>query len=286
MPLVKLVVRTPRKMLETVSAVLFEAGAGGIEELDRGRRLVVYAASKEDADRMAERARELLREAAPGPSGITLDVEVDESSDWESAWTKHLGQVALTPRLVIQPQHDERPAPSGTQRILFHPQLAFGDGGHPTTRLAAAALERACRACPAARVLDFGSGTGVLAFVALLSGAGSAYGVDLDPVSVAAAQRNAQLNGLSERATFGLPRELTESDFDLVIANLEAPALLSSASHVARLATRAKLLILTGFLPDRAPEIAAAFAAFAPGFSVARQACEEDWALLELVPAA
>jgi len=179
MALIKLVVRTPRKLLEVVSAVLFEAGAGGIEELDNGRRLVVYAASKEDAEGIAARARELLREAAPEPSGVALSVEVDEKSDWDTAWTKHLGQVALTPRIVIQPLWDETPAPIGSRRILFDPKLAFGDGEHPTTRLAAEFLESECEKWPDARVLDFGSGTGVLAFVALLSGAEFACGVDI-----------------------------------------------------------------------------------------------------------
>lgn len=280
MPLVKLVVRTPKKLSETVSAVLFDAGAGGIEELENGRRLIVYAASKSDADGIAERARERLRELAPGPSGIALAVEVDEQSDWDSAWTKHLGQVALTPSIVIQPSWDETPAPAGAKCIRFDPKLAFGDGGHATTRLAAAALERACQAEPAARVLDFGSGTGVLAFVALLSGAKSAVGVDIDPVSVDAARQNAELNGLAARATFALPGAVPDADYELVVANLEAPALLSVGSEIARAAGSAKKLILTGFLTERAPDIARAFS---PALTVEREDSEDDWALLELV---
>jgi ribosomal protein L11 methyltransferase len=279
MPLVKLVVHTPRKLSETVSTLLFEAGAGGIEELDSGRRLVVYAETREAAEGIAARTRDLLKQAAPGPRGVALSVEVDESSNWATAWTEHLAQVALTPALVIQPLKDETPAPDGAQRIWFDPQLAFGDGGHPTTRLAAAALERGCRAAPGARVLDFGSGTGVLAFAALLSGAASAWGVDIDPVSVAAARRNAELNGVSERARFSLPSELPEQDFELVIANLEAPALRSVAGEILQRAANAQRLILTGFLRDLEPQIAAAFA---PAFQVTARASEEDWALLEL----
>ncbi len=282
MALVKLVVRTPRKLSVAVSAVLFEAGAGGIEELENGRRLVVYAASKTAADAIAERARALLRQAAPGPSGVELSVEVDEHSDWDSAWTKHLGQIQLTPSLVIQPTWDATPAPKGAERILFDPKLAFGDGAHATTRLASAALERACRACTRARVLDFGSGTGVLAFVALLSGAVSAWGIDNDPVSVEAAERNASFNSLGDRARFSLPGELDSGDFDLVVANLEAPTLLSVSRELVRLAAASELLIVTGFLADREHEVAEAFA---PEFRVERSERQEDWALLELVPA-
>ncbi|MEO7032802.1 MAG: 50S ribosomal protein L11 methyltransferase [Polyangiaceae bacterium] len=281
MALVKLVVRTPRKHAEVVSAVLFEAGAGGIEELESSRKLVVYAASREDAEGIAERARERLREVLPGASGIALSVEVDEHSDWDSAWTQHLRQMALTPSIVIQPLSDETPVPEGARRILFDPKLSFGDGAHATTRLASVVLERACRDVPGLRVLDFGSGTGVLAFVALLSGASEAFGVDIDPVSVAAAQRNAMLNGLEARATFALPSELGEPRWELVVANLEAPTLLAVAGELVRVSGGAQRLILTGFLADRASETSAAFA---PAFRVHQSAQEEDWAVLELVP--
>jgi len=279
--LVKLVVRTPRKWADTVSSVLFAAGAGGIEEQDGSKRLVVYAANREAAEGIAARARPLLREAAPGESGIALSIEVDESSDWASAWTRHLGQVALTPSLVIQPLWDETPAPAGAQRLLFEPKLSFGDGAHATTRLASVALERACRARSGLSVLDFGSGTGVLAFVALLSGARLAWGVDIDPVSVEAAQRNATLNALEQRSQFSLPSAQPERTFDLVVANLEAPTLLFCAATLMRYAQRAERLILTGFLASKEDEIATAFA---PHLQPERAEYEADWALLELVP--
>ena len=281
--LVKLVVRTPKKLAEAVSEVLFAAGAGGIEELEGGRRLVVYAESSAAAEALASRARALLREVIPGPQGIALEVEVDEHSDWASAWMQHLKQIALTPSFVIQPHWDETPAPEGMQRILFDPKLSFGDGAHATTRLASVALERICRARATHRVLDFGSGTGVLAFVALLSGATSVWGVDIDPVSVEAAERNAALNGLSGRTHFAQPAALREGAFDVVVANLEAPALLECAPEILGRAAHAQRLVLTGFLGDRAAEMAAAFA---PVWSTQHTAHEEDWALLELTPAA
>ena len=130
-------------------------------------------------------------------------------------------------------------------------------------------------------VLDFGSGTGVLAFVALLSGAESASGIDIDPVSIDAAERNATLNALEQRSQFSLPTADPQRTFDLVVANLEAPALLSCASDLTRHAAGAQRLILTGFLAAKAAEIAAAFA---PDFRLERAEYEADWALLELVP--
>ena len=279
--LVKLLVRTPRRLAETVSSVLFEAGAGGVEERDGSKQLIVYAADQANAEGIADRARALLREALPGESGIALSIEVDESSDWASAWTRYLGQVALTQSLVIQPSWDETPAPPGAQRILFDPKLSFGDGAHPTTRLASVALERACRARAGLSVLDFGSGTGVLAFVALLSGAKYAFGVDIDPVSIDAAQRNATLNSLEQRCRFGLPTEQPGAEFELVVANLEAPALLSVVPELVRYAQSSERVILTGFLAARESEIVAAFGSH---FRSDHVAYEADWAMVELVP--
>ena len=264
-----------------MSALLFAAGAGGIEELDDSRTLVVYAEGREGAERIAARARRLLAETLPNSHEVTLSVEVDEHSDWASAWTRYLGQIALTPTLVIQPQWDETEAPAGARRIFYEPQLSFGDGAHATTRLAALALEQGSRERAGARLLDFGSGTGVLSFVALLSGVEFTWGVDIDPVSVAAAQRNAALNGLSERAWFGLPDALAQDRFDWVVANLEAPTLLACAPAITRLAAHADQILVTGFLGAREAEIAAAFA---PNFRVLRAAHEGDWALLELSP--
>ena len=279
--LVKLIVRTPRKLAEIVSAVLFEAGAGGIEEQGGGKRLVVYAADRDSAEGIAARARALLGVALPGPNGVALDIEVDVGSDWASAWTLHLGQIVLTPSLVIQPLRDETPAPAGSRRIVYDPKLSFGDGAHATTRLAAVAIERACRARTGLSVLDFGSGTGVLAFVALFSGAEFAWGLDVDPVSIEAAQRNSTLNGLEQRTRFSLPTERPERRFDLVIANLEAPALLSCASDLSGLAARAERLILTGFLAAKEAEIVAAFDSH---FCLEKSEYESDWALVELSP--
>jgi ribosomal protein L11 methyltransferase len=279
--LVKLVVRTPRKLAEIVSGILFQAGAGAIEEQGSPLRLVVYVECRENAETILTRAREMLRQAAPGQSGIAFNIQVDETSDWASAWTQHLTQIALTPNLVIQPLWDETPAPLGSERILYDPRLSFGDGAHATTRLASVAIERQCRARPGISVLDFGSGTGVLSFVALLSGAAWAWGVDVDPVSIEAAGRNALLNGLTDRAQFSLPEALGARAFELVVANLEAPVLLTCGAELARRARLAERLIVTGFLCDREPEIAALFGA---GFDIEHAEREADWALLELVP--
>ncbi|HEY4159875.1 MAG TPA: 50S ribosomal protein L11 methyltransferase, partial [Polyangiaceae bacterium] len=118
-------------------------------------------------------------------------------------------------------------------------------------------------------------------FVGLICGAAAAWGVDIDPVSVEAARRNAELNGLGDAAHFCLPHELEQREFEVVVANLEAPTLLRLAPELRRLAAHAKLLILTGFLADRVDEVVAAFGS---SFEVADRFDEEDWTALDLAP--
>jgi ribosomal protein L11 methyltransferase len=278
-----LIVSVHKRKRQELSQLLFAAGAGAIEELDHPHRLVVYGATREELADLADRARSLLAERAL-LERVQLSIEVDEASRWDTAWADHLRPVALTPRLTIQPAGDETPAPEGATIIRFEPKLAFGDGGHATTRLAARALEEHCHALSGVRVLDYGCGTGVLAFVALRSGARQALGLDVDPVAVAAARANAALNGLSERARFELVTDFSDSErFELCVANLELPVLRGLYAELTRAAVRAERLLLTGFLSEHSEEVGSAFQA--RGFRTVCAHEEAGWTLLELTPA-
>ncbi|HEY2404934.1 MAG TPA: 50S ribosomal protein L11 methyltransferase [Polyangiaceae bacterium] len=279
--LARLVVSAHKRLFPQLSRALFAAGAGAVEELARPSRLVVYAAARDEVEQIGERMRAAL-ELAGLARRVTLSVDVDEASRWETAWTRHLGPVALTPRLTIQPSWDETPAPQGAERIWFEPELAFGDGAHVTTRLAARAVEEFCAAHQGIEVCDYGSGTGVLSFVALRSGARATIGLDIDPVAISAARKNAELNQLSLRARFELCAEFDEEiGAPLVVANLELPALLATRAELARVARNSELLLLSGFLSECAAQVATAFAEC--GFIVVRERHTEGWALLELV---
>ncbi|MGC4095420.1 MAG: 50S ribosomal protein L11 methyltransferase [Polyangiaceae bacterium] len=189
-------------------------------------------------------------------------------------------QQQLTTRWVVQPLWDETPAPYGLGRIVIRPTLAFGDGAHVTTRLAAQAVERFCLALPGASVLDVGTGSGILSLVAALSGAKTAHGIDVDAVALGAARENAELNGLSGVVSFEDAAAPAVSGFDVVVANLEPRALLGDASRIAHRARDARELIVTGFLRDQAESVSERFAEF--GFKELARVEEEDWCLLVL----
>lgn len=123
--------------------------------------------------------------------------------------------------VVVPPWEKEDPDETGI-KILLDPGVVFGNGLHPTTRDCLKALSYASRHRPFRRVLDLGTGTGVLALAAALLGAGSVLGVDINPLCVRTAIRNVELNGLSNRIRMidGPAEDFVNDPADLLVANI------------------------------------------------------------------
>ncbi|MCC6215696.1 MAG: 50S ribosomal protein L11 methyltransferase [Polyangiaceae bacterium] len=258
------------------------AWVAGFEERREGRggAVVAWAPSVADAERLAERLLEAFGAAAA--EAVTVAI-TPESSAWRTEWTRHLRPVALTDHVQWAPVEAEESASApGVTRLCFAPRFAFGDGSHVTTRLAARAVERLCRERPGLRVLDVGTGTGVLALVAVVSGAGGALGLDVDAEAVEAARDNARLNGLDARCQFAgtaLAEVAERGAFDLVVANLELRPMREALGGILRAAGARGRVVLTGLLVDQAEEITRALRR--ANASVAPPRADEGWVLLE-----
>lgn len=274
----RLVVTTKSKLAPLVSQALFAAGAQGLEERGAGE-LVTYDSRRASLLSMWQRAESLLRELLPAPQLPSAAFELDRQERWKTAWAEQLEPVKLTPRLVLAPEQRAPEAPRGQRVLLYRPALAFGDGAHATTRLVAAAIEAHYRATPGGRLLDIGTGTGVLSMVAVVSGAHSALGIDVEPEAVRAARYNARRNGLTEQTRFLRSGQRISGNFDLVVANIELRPLLKMLAELPRAAQRAPRLLLTGFLREQVPEVEGSLAAL--GFSTRRLRSEQGWVLLE-----
>jgi ribosomal protein L11 methyltransferase len=211
---------------EWVSAEAFAAGAAGLEERSAGSacgtavELWIYAPRASAA--ALQDAITTVAARAPGGAVRCLGVEPVPEEDWGQRWRDGLGLVRISPRLALRPPFAADDAGGGAV-LVIEPGQAFGTGGHASTRLALALLDALPGALlQGARVLDVGTGSGVLALAAVALGAAAAVGFDLDAVAVHEARRNADANGLGCRARFftGPIEALRNGGFDLALANL------------------------------------------------------------------
>ena len=189
-----------------------------------------------------------LTEAEPGLALIS-DAEI------QSRAATPILTVEIGPRLAIVPAET---LPDSDPRALgLHMGLAFGTGGHPTTRLCLEWLERELE--PGVSVLDFGAGTGVLALAALKLGAARATAVDIEPQALTATRRNAELNGLEGLLTIGTPDGLDGQQFDLIFANILARPLIELAGTFARHQPAGARIVLSGILESQLAEVASCY---------------------------
>ncbi|MBN2193824.1 MAG: 50S ribosomal protein L11 methyltransferase [Polyangiaceae bacterium] len=254
-PTLELAVHVPAGLADLVTAWLFEAGAGGVEEraveTEDQVALVVYSTDLAElaaieAHLFAERTALDARGEATEPFRLERGTV---TVDWEREWLRHVRPVPLGNDHVAQPVDDPTPLPRGRRALRFRPAWAFGDGTHPTTQLAAAAVERAVRARPGATVLDVGTGSAILALVARSAGAGRVTGIEVDPKAVAAALENVGLNPELEPIIISaVPLADIAGPFDLVVANITETTLFDFADDLARLTAPAGILLLTGLV--------------------------------------
>jgi ribosomal protein L11 methyltransferase len=200
--------------------------------------------------------------------------------DYHDGWLKHLTVAQISKRLALAPVGDASPTPEGCTRLLFTPHPSFGDGTHVTTRLAANAIEAQFRGKAGMRLLDVGTGNGVLCLVAAHYGA-STLGIDIDPEAIECAQANATTNGFDELCRFDtMPIDEVCEEFDFVVANLEPLTQLELSQQLASKIRANGRLWLTGFLPEQQEEIA--FAYESSGFVVDSSEQQEQYVLLTL----
>ena len=219
-------------------------------------------------------------------------------ADWANAWKAHFPVLRIGRRIVIRPTWRRHRRQPDDVVLALDPGMAFGTGLHPTTRLCLAALESIAdrgllgrrgtdggadgRADGgAARVLDVGSGSGILSIAAAKLGAASVLAVDVDPIAVEASAANARRNRLSRLVN---AREGSapsgEGPFDVVLANLIASLLITLADGLVEDLRPGGTLIASGIFLTREEDVVAAFAA--RGLQVASRWADGDWVALEL----
>ena len=273
--------QSARRVLDLLSESFFE-GQGAIAAFERsdGRwGITVHFAEAPDQTSI----RELVGIAAGDDVARDITFDTVKAKDWVKATLEELVPVRAG-RFVVHGHHDRSKVPSNKLGIEIEAALAFGTGHHGTTRGCLLLLDHVLKARHPARVLDLGTGTGVLAIAAAKALQVNVLASDIDPLSVRVARDNARLNTTGNlvetiRATgFSAPQFAKHGPFDLVLANILANPLRQMATPMARHLAPSALVILSGLLPYQAQGVIAAYRA--RGLVLLRHLRIEGWSSL------
>jgi ribosomal protein L11 methyltransferase len=300
----EIAVAADHEAVEAVSEILSRAAPGGtsvepafelVEDglaahIDLARPALVRAylpvlAPTSVRAAVAQADRELGHLQAFGLRPIgDLTARLVHEADWANAWKAHFPVLRVGRRIVIRPTWRRHRRQPGDVVLALDPGMAFGTGLHPTTRLCLASLESLADrgVLDGARVLDVGSGSGILSIAAARLGAASVLAVDVDPIAVEASAANARRNGLARRIrSRGGSSPSGEGRFDVVLANLIASLLVALVDGLVEDLLPGGTLLASGIFANREAEVVAAFEA--RGLVIARRWTEGDWVALEAV---
>lgn len=310
----EITVETEAAAVETVSAILHEHGEGGVAvyqhvvqddedaayhyDTSQPTSITTYVPATPEGERRRDAIAAALGHltafnlAAIGPVRTR---EVAEE-DWANAWKEFYHPMRFGRRLVVKPSWRDVAAGPDDLVIELDPGMAFGTGLHQTTSLCLALLEEYVR--PGARVLDQGTGSGILSLATARLGASRVVAVDTSEVAVAAARENAARNGLGHAITVlrgdAVPvaarRDAGAADtapghadgvpatYDLVVANIIADVIIALARQFAAALVPGGALIASGIIREREDDVRAAL--HAVDLAVERRETRDEWVAL------
>ena len=309
----ELIIKAKRNESETVQAVLLEAGfdsmqiddpmdavditehqelykydyineeisqkASEVEAGADGVTITLYFADDEEGQSRLAEAEKLLS----GMPGVSFRTEVTgDDSEWLYKWQEHFKPSKVGERIVVKPGWEDYEAAEGELVIEMDPGMAFGSGLHETTSMCIKALEKDLGGAydPSRypiKVLDVGTGTGILAMAAVLLGADEALGIDIDDEAVRVANENIVKNGLEGRISIRRGNLMDGIDYepDIIVANLMADLVMMLSPAAAEQMRPGGLYITSGILDIKEETVKKAIED--AGFDIIEVLADGEW---------
>ncbi len=249
---------------------------------DAGTVHLYWPATHWNRDRLVGVRGLLARLDLAGDAARRVSVNRVPHQDWNRQWAQSVTPLTIG-RLVIRPTWAPVALNPNEVELVLDPKQAFGTGHHATTRMLLEWLQVLIR--ERERVLDVGTGSGILAMAAVKLGAQSAIGVENDPVALDCAREAVINNHVSDRVVLvGTLGDVNVEDarrVDLVLANLDRRTLLHLAEELAGYGVAGAALLVSGILLDQEADIVERFGTL--GLACRRRCEQEGWLALELI---
>lgn len=288
-------VKVPAEYGEIVAEIFQEEGAGGVVYDDPG--ILKEKSIQDDEylgkdfnlpehfgvrsylpvdDRLGERLIRIKQRIGEIiEAEVELKLEQIKEEDWAEAWKQYFKPERIG-KIVIKPSWEEF-IPSGNEVVIeLDPGMAFGTGTHPTTRLCLKLLQEIIT--PQTKMLDVGTGSGILALSGAKLGAAKVTAMDIDPVAVKVTLDNIKRNrmeGLIEVYESNLLNRRLDSKFNLVVANIISNAIIEISSQLKRVLEPGGLFLASGIIEERYAEVLDSL--IKQGFSHVKNVFEEGW---------
>ena len=260
MPWKELSISVPHEFVEPVSYLFSRYGRGlSTEPQGAGKVMLRTYLESGSQQRLARIDIGVRLVASVGDLSEMAIRDLDDGEDWQNNWKKHYDALPVGERLIIKPSWVELEPDQSKGRIVIEldPGIAFGTGYHPTTYTCMEALEELVQ--PGMKVLDLGSGSGILTITALQLGAESVVALDIDGQAVSAARQNFRRLRLQDRITLSkgsVPHPAAAAGtIDLAVANISARGVADRSPFILQALRPNGMLIASGLLASQRPEV-------------------------------
>ncbi len=264
---------------ELLSSILWELNITGINEDVNCLRVFADMESGLKPDMISAqldklKAEKLLRD-------FKVEESVLEEKNWNEEWEKSLNVIQVSDRIVIKPSSKDYDKKNDEIIITIDPKMSFGTGEHQTTKLIIRLLEKYIQ--QGMKILDAGTGTGILAIAAVKLGASGAVAFDTDDWCYENARENTGLNNVSDEIVIriGDIGVVPEKEFDLILANIQKNILLELSAELSVRLKKKGVILLSGLLTDDEGDILKEYGS--KGFGHLETIKLDDWIALALV---